>query len=202
MKNWIDPNRNPREVFNQWFDKAIAGGNFEPTAMTLATLGLDGTPSARVVLLKHQNDQGFYFFTNYESTKGQELINTPKAALNFHWEKPLHRQVRIRGLVEKSTFEESTKYYQSRSRGSQVGAWASPQSQELTSRDELEKLVSDVDAKFKDQDPLPCPENWGGFVLKPLSIEFWQEGEFRLHDRMLFSRDKLEGPWKSQRLAP
>ncbi len=201
MEKWIDSQANPLAVFEDWYQKNLNVATFEPTQVTLATVDGSGMPSARVVLLKQHDDRGFCFFTNYDSKKGQELVANPKAALVFHWEKPLHRQVRVRGLVEKMTYAESNDYFQSRGRGSQVGAWASPQSQEIAGREELQNLVSDVESRFS-EGGIPCPENWGGFRLMPLHIEFWESREHRLHDRMIFSRTDLKEPWTSKRLAP
>ncbi len=176
-------------------------GNFEPTAMILATVDSQGMPSARVVLLKEFDDRGLCFFTNYESEKGKELKAHPQGALVFHWEKPLHRQIRVRGTFEKMSYEQSNAYFQTRPRGSQIGAWSSPQSQVIQSRDELKQSVQAIEERFKGGE-IPCPENWGGYRLQPLSFEFWQAQEFRLHDRMKFSRSKPSGPWIAQRLAP
>lgn len=201
MNNWMEKDSDPLNIFTQWYGEVQKTETFEPTAMTLATVDSAGMPSARVVLLKELSDQGFGFFTNYDSVKGQELLTSPKAALVFHWDKPLHRQVRVRGLVEKLSYEQSDAYFQKRSRGSQIGAWSSPQSQEIQSRQELMDLVKQTEERFADT-PIPCPENWGGFCLKPLSIEFWQAQEHRLHDRMKFTRESFNHPWAAQRLAP
>lgn len=169
--------------------------------MVLASVDTNGMPAARVLLLKQHDENGFCFFTNYESEKSKQLISSGKAAMTFHWEKPFHRQVRIRGLVEKTTREESDAYFQSRVRGSQIGAWASPQSHEIQSRDELVQRVHEMEERFK-EGPIECPPYWGGFRLKALSIEFWQSQEFRLHDRMHFQRESLESAWQAKRLAP
>lgn len=168
--------------------------------MTLATLGKDGMPSIRVVLLKHFEESGFCFFTNYESAKAQELAAHSKAALNFHWQKPLHRQVRVGGVVEKMSYDESDAYFQTRERGSQIGAWASPQSQEI-SREQLMERIKQFEEKFANQ-KIPCPPNWGGFRLQALNIEFWQSGSNRIHDRLKFTRKDLSSPWKIAHLAP
>jgi pyridoxamine 5'-phosphate oxidase len=202
MENWISANDKPIDIFTTWFQEAQESDNFEPTAMTLATVDSTGMPSARIVLLKEFNEEGFCFFTNYESVKGQELLTHPKAALVFHWEKPFHRQIRIRGLIEKLNYERSNAYFQRRVRGSQIGAWASPQSRKISSREELVDLVKKTEKRFEGQEEIPCPENWGGFCLKPLSIEFWQEQQFRLHDRLHFTRNDLSQAWSAQRLAP
>lgn len=201
MSSWIDKNDNPLSVFEQWYEQAQLHNSFEPTAMTLATVDKDGMPSGRVLLLKGYDEKGFYFFTNYDSVKSQELLDHPKAAMVFHWEKPLHQQIRIRGLIEKMSYEESNNYFQQRPRGSQIGAWASPQSHEIAGRQELLDRVEKMESEFEGKE-VPCPENWGGYYLKPLSIEFWEAKEFRLHDRIKFVRESLNDNWKATRLAP
>ena len=201
MQNWIEKTNNPFDVFENWYLQALDNSTFEPTKFTLASADSQGMPSARVVLLKEYGSNGFCFYTNYESTKGKELLANPKAALVFHWEKPFHRQVRIRGLVEKMSYAESDVYFQTRSRGSKIGAWSSPQSSEITDRQELVSRVEKIESQFDGKD-IPCPENWGGFRLKPLNIEFWQAQDFRLHDRMNFSRSDVSEAWQAHRLAP
>jgi pyridoxamine 5'-phosphate oxidase len=187
--------------FRQWLDEAVAARLPEPAALTLATVDpATGQPSQRVVLLKGlPNDAGFLFFTNYDSQKGRELASQPRAALNFFWP-GLERQVRVEGVVEKASDEVSTAYFQSRPRSSQVGAWASPQSQAIGSRQELEAREHAVEAEFADQNPLPRPPHWGGYVLRPTRVEFWQGRPSRLHDRLVYEREG-EG-WKISRLAP
>ena len=197
----IDKTLNPNQIFDQWFKEAKEAGVVDPTAMTLATASPEGWASARIVLLKKHTEKGFYFFTNYESDKAQQLIENPKAALVFHWRLPSHRQIRIRGTVEKLGYEESNAYFQSRGRGSQVGAWASQQSREIQSREELLKRAQDIEEKYKDKE-IPCPEHWGGFCIQPLVIEFWEEQEHRLHDRFHFFRSSLSDSWSMKRLAP
>ena len=194
--------KDPFELFKAWFETAKGQDQHEPTSMTLASLNDEGLPSARVVLLKQYDENGFCFFTNYNSAKSQELVSHPKAALTWHWEKPEHRQIRVRGLVEKTSYEESNAYFQTRARGSQIGAWASPQSEEITSREELMARVKEMEEKFAEAETIPCPKHWGGFRVQPLSIEFWQAGEFRLHDRLHFSRESLASAWTIRRLAP
>ena len=186
--------------FRQWLDEALAAHLDEPTALTLSTVAAGGQPSSRVVLLKGlPNDDGFLFYTNYESRKGHELVAQPLAALNFFWP-GLERQVRVEGRVEKAPEAMSTEYFQSRPRSSQLGAWASPQSQVISSREELEARETAVAERFGTQDPLPRPENWGGYILRPTRIEFWQGRPSRLHDRIVY---ELEGnTWKRSRLAP
>jgi len=186
--------------FRQWLDEALAAHLDEPTALTLSTVAAGGQPSSRVVLLKGlPDDAGFLFYTNYESRKGHELVAQPLAALNFFWP-GLERQVRVEGRVEKAPEAMSTEYFQSRPRSSQLGAWASPQSQVISSREELEARETAVAERFGTQDPLPRPENWGGYILRPTRIEFWQGRPSRLHDRIVY---ELEGnTWKRSRLAP
>jgi len=187
--------------FRQWLDEAVAAQLPEPAALTLATVDpATGQPSQRVVLLKGlPDDAGFLFFTNYDSQKGHELGAQPRAALNFFWP-GLERQVRVEGLVEKASEAVSTAYFQSRPRSSQVGAWASPQSQVIGSRAELEAREHEIEAEFADQTPLPRPPHWGGYVLRPQRVEFWQGRPSRLHDRLVYEREG-EG-WKISRLAP
>ena len=186
--------------FRVWLDEAITAQVEEPTALTLSTVSGLGQPSSRVVLLKGlPDDAGFLFYTNYGSRKGQELAGQPLAALNFFWP-GLERQVRVEGRVEKAPDELSTEYFQSRPRSSQLGAWASPQSQVIGSREELEAREAEVAERFGAQDPLPRPPEWGGYILRPTLVEFWQGRPSRLHDRIEY---KLEGTsWKRTRLAP
>ncbi|MDO7847501.1 pyridoxamine 5'-phosphate oxidase [Hymenobacter sp. M29] len=186
--------------FRQWLDEALAAKLEEPTALTLSTVNEAGQPSSRVVLLKGlPDDAGFLFYTNYDSRKGQELAGQPLAAMNFFWS-GLERQVRVEGRVEKAPAGMSTEYFQSRPRGSQLGAWASPQSQVIGSREELEAREQEFAEKLAAQDPLPRPENWGGYILRPHRVEFWQGRPSRLHDRIVYERDGDN--WKRSRLAP
>jgi pyridoxamine 5'-phosphate oxidase len=193
--------QNPLDQFNNWYQAAQKQDLFEPTKMTLATVDEQGMPSARIVLLKKYNETGFYFYTNYESQKAKELLNNNKVALVFHWDKPFHQQIRIRGIAEKISYKDSDLYFQTRDRGSQIGAWASPQSQKIKSREELIELFKTIEEKFKNK-KVPCPENWGGFCVQPLSFEFWQAQDYRLHDRVKFSRESLNSGWTVSRLAP
>jgi pyridoxamine 5'-phosphate oxidase len=189
--------------FRQWLDEAVAAQLPEPAALTLATVDpATGQPSQRVVLLKGLPDEaGFLFFTNYDSQKGHELGAQPRAALNFFWP-GLERQVRVEGLVEKAPEDVSTAYFQSRPRSSQVGAWASPQSEVIGSRQELEAREHEIEARFADQTPLPRPPHWGGYVLRPQRVEFWQGRPSRLHDRLVYEREASGPGWKISRLAP
>jgi pyridoxamine 5'-phosphate oxidase len=189
----------PVSQFAVWFEEASSSQLPEPNAMTLATATREGRSSARIVLLKGFDKQGFVFFTNYESRKGEELAENPQAALLFAWLE-LERQIRIEGRVEKVTPEESKIYFQSRPKGSQIGAWASPQSRVVGSREVLEKRAEALRQEFSEAKMLPLPSFWGGFRLRPEVIEFWQGRESRLHDRIRYTRAG-EG-WKIERLAP
>ena len=189
----------PITQFDQWFKEALDSTMPEPNAMTLATV-YHGRPSIRIVLLKGFDAQGFTFFTNYDSRKGKELAENPYAALNFFW-KEMERQVRIEGRVKKVDEQESDAYYQSRERGSRIGAWASPQSQQIPDRAFLEKKVADIAARYPDETHIPRPEFWGGYCLEPDYLEFWQGRKSRLHDRIIY-RKKASGSWNMFRLAP
>ena len=188
----------PIAQFSRWFQEAMGSACAEPNAMTLATAEQDGRPSARIVLLKGFDARGFVFFTNYRSRKGRELALNPQGALLFHWIE-LERQVRIEGEVEMVAREESDEYYASRPLGSRLGAWASPQSEVIARREELQSRLSEVSAKFGD-DP-PRPEHWGGYRLAPDVVEFWQGRPNRLHDRVRYIRESAT-VWKIERLAP
>ncbi|MCS3699718.1 pyridoxamine 5'-phosphate oxidase [Salinibacter ruber] len=191
----------PIEQFRAWFDEAEDAELEEPNAMTLATAATDGTPSARIVLLKGLDDRGFHFYTNYESRKGTDLSQNPHAALVFLW-KPLERQVRIEGTVERLPAEESTEYFHRRPRGAQMGAWASPQSRVVDSRADLEENLDTVKAEYGDKDEIPRPSHWGGYVVRPTEVEFWQGRPNRLHDRLRYRRSDPAGDWALERLAP
>jgi pyridoxamine 5'-phosphate oxidase len=189
----------PIEQFQQWFDEAVAAELPEPNAMTLATATPDGIPSARMVLLKGLDQQGFVFFTNYQSRKGQELTANPQAALVFWWAE-LERQVRIEGRIEVIDPQESDDYFNSRPIGSQLGAWASPQSQVVPTRDTLEQRLQQLTQDHADQ-PICRPPHWGGYRVIPGAIEFWQGRPNRLHDRLRYRR-KGDNSWEIERLAP
>jgi len=188
----------PIELFQDWFAAAQEAGLLLPEAVTLATASADGEPSARMVLLKGADTAGFVFFTNYGSRKARELDENPRAALCFHWA-VLQRQVRVSGSVVKVSAEESAAYFATRGRGSQIGAWASRQSERLAGRDELQERVRATEARFADAE-VPLPPFWGGYRLVPERIEFWQGRADRLHDRLLFSRDGAR--WRVERLYP
>lgn len=190
----------PFEQFTLWFKEAEAANILEPNAMILATTTGDGRPSARVVLLKGVEEQGFVFYTNYESRKGKDIAENPHVALVFNWLE-LHRQVRVEGLVEKVAPETSTSYFQSRPKGSQIGAWASPQSRAINSREILKDKVQLLETQYEHENQLPRPPHWGGFRVMPYAIEFWQGRTSRLHDRLLYTLDS-GNRWKVERLAP
>ena len=195
-----DVQPNAMRQFRTWLDEAIAAHLDEPTAVTLATVGANGQPTTRVVLLKGlPDDAGFLFYTNYESRKGQELAAHPLAALNFFWP-GLERQVRVEGRIEKAPQTLSDEYFQSRPRASQVGAWASPQSQVIESREVLEQREREIEERFAGTNPLPRPPHWGGFILRPERLEFWQGRPSRLHDRIVYER--VGNEWQRSRLAP
>ena len=190
----------PVEQFKTWLQLALNAKIKEPNAMTLATVDADGYPSARIVLLKGVREEGFIFYTNYESQKGQELQSNPHAALVFNW-LDLEKQIRIKGLVEKMAATDSAAYFQSRPKGSQIGAWASPQSQVIKDRSILEQNVEQLHNQYKDQEKLPCPSHWGGYLVRPTEIEFWQGRSSRLHDRIRY-RLEADQSWTIERLAP
>jgi pyridoxamine 5'-phosphate oxidase len=189
----------PFEQFRHWFTEAVSSEILEPNAMTLATINEEGKPSARIVLLKNLDDQGFTFFTNYDSNKGKNLEKNPWVSLVFLWGE-LERQVRIEGKVEKINPEESDKYFNSRPIGSQLGAWASNQSQVIPNREVLDIKLKEVTQKYEGK-VLPRPQHWGGFRVIPNLIEFWQGRENRLHDRLCYTLQDNQ-QWKRERLSP
>ncbi len=193
-------NPNPIQQFAHWFDQALDADLLEPNAMTLATATPDGQPSARIVLLKGFSDRGFTFYTNYDSDKGKQLQDNPQAALVFLWDK-LERQVRIEGRVEKLSAEESDAYFHSRPKASQLGAWASAQSQKISSRQVLEANLAALETKYAQATKIPRPPHWGGFLVVPRLIEFWQGRPSRLHDRLIYCW-QTDGTWQISRLSP
>ncbi len=198
--NETDINPNPIQQFAHWFHQAVDADILEPNAMTLATATPDGQPSARIVLLKGFSDRGFTFYTNYASDKGKQLEDNPQAALVFLWDK-LERQVRIEGRVEKLSAEESDAYFHSRPKASQLGAWASAQSQEISSRQVLEENLAALETKYAQGTKIPRPAHWGGFLVVPRLIEFWQGRPSRLHDRLVYCLQD-DGNWQISRLSP
>ena len=189
---------NPTEQFNNWFQQAMKSEIIEPYAMNIATVNSNNRPSSRIVLLRDVSEQGFIFYTNYLSRKGKEIDEQKYAAINFFWPE-LERQIRIEGKLEKVTAKVSEDYFALRPRGSQIGAWASPQSSKIVSREVLEQNEKDFTEKFQNQQ-VPRPEHWGGYLLKPDYFEFWQGRENRLHDRI--SYEKMNKIWELARLAP
>lgn len=191
----------PFALFAAWLKEAEASEINDPNGMALATVDPDGLPDVRMVLMKDFDEDGIVFYTNYGSAKGRELLANPKAAVLFHW-KSLRRQVRVRGPVEQVTAAEADAYFATRARHSRLGAWASKQSQPLESRFALEKSVATLAAKYAIGE-IPRPEHWSGFRIKPTQIEFWKDGAFRLHDRVVFRRDVPGvGDWSRERLYP
>ncbi len=190
---------NAMEQFDRWWKDALKSEINEPNAMTLATASADGLPSARIVLLKGFHKEGFQFYTNYESFKGRQLAENPRACAVFFW-KELERQVRITGLVDKLSAMDSEAYFKSRPVGSRIGAWASPQSEVIESSEWLTLQAAKFERKYPDLN-IPRPPNWGGYLIKPVTIEFWQGRPNRLHDRLLYSLQE-DGNWIIERLAP
>ena len=194
----IEVGTNPFTLFDSWYKEAVEAEINDPDAIALASVDAGGMPSVRMVLLRQWSDEGFFFFTNYESRKAGELLATGKAAFCLHW-KSLRRQIRVTGQVSKASAERSDAYFASRGRGSRIGAWASEQSRPLESREALESAVAAVEDRFPDD--VPRPPHWGGFKIVPQEIEFWADGEHRLHDRFRFTPDGTGG-WDIQRLNP
>jgi pyridoxamine 5'-phosphate oxidase len=194
----LDVSLSPFDQFQKWFDEVIASQLLEPNALLLSTVSSDGKPSARIVLLKGI-DTGFKFYTNYLSRKGTELAENPNGCITFFWAE-LERQVRIEGLIEKVSAEDSDAYFQSRPRGSQIGAWVSNQSMVISDREILEEREKHLIEKFGDQ-PIPRPPHWGGYRLVPTYIEFWQGRPSRLHDRVAYTQEENRS-WRIERLSP
>lgn len=197
MENEVDAS--PVQQFTKWWEEALTAEIDEVNAMTLATASVEAVPSARIVLLKDFSEKGFIFFTNYESYKGQQLAENPKACLVFFW-KELERQVRITGLVMKVNAGESDTYFHSRPQGSQVGAIVSPQSQVIESRQWLDERYNESEKQLKKEN-IQRPQHWGGYIVRPVVIEFWQGRSNRLHDRLQYTLED-DGTWNIERLAP
>ena len=195
----LDKIVDPTLLFKNWLSEAEQNEIRDPNAMQLATVSKNGMPSVRTVLLKDIIDGAFIFYTNYESRKSNEINETAKGAICFYW-KSLNRQVRLTGSINKVSDEVSDKYYQSRSRGSRIGAWASKQSRELESREVLTEKVKLLESKY-DED-IPRPTFWGGFALKPDEFEFWEDGDFRLHDRFILKPTNIKNQWSAKRYYP
>ncbi len=194
-----DADANPVQQFEKWWNDTLAANIEEANAMTLATASMEAVPSARIVLLKDFSEKGFVFFGNYNSFKGQQLSENPKACLVFFW-KELERQVRITGLVFKLSAAESDEYFHSRPEASRIGAWVSPQSQVIDSRDWLDNQFQKLEKEMQDTG-IQRPPHWGGYIVKPVIIEFWQGRPSRLHDRLQYTLQD-DGKWKMERLAP
>jgi pyridoxamine 5'-phosphate oxidase len=190
---------NPFEISKRWLEEAALTESHDPNAMALATVDGQGMPDVRVVLLKAVEDDGFVFFTNYHSQKGQQIADTSMAAFNFHW-KSLARQIRVRGTIARVSAEDSKSYYDTRPLGSRIGAWASKQSEVLKSKELLVQAVADA-TETHGENP-ERPDYWGGYKITPLQIEFWADGEFRLHDRFRWQREDAGSSWTIERLNP
>ena len=195
-----DVSKNPIKQFKVWMKEALKSEVPEPNAMTLSTVNPDGLPTGRIVLLKDLDKDGFTFYTNYESDKGKDMAKNKNIALTFVWLE-LERQVRIEGVVKKVSRKKSKKYFQSRPKKSQMGAWVSSQSEIIKNRKVLENNMNNLEKKYKDSEVLPCPPHWGGYLVQPVVIEFWQGRRSRLHDRIRYKLTK-KGKWKMERLAP
>lgn len=191
----------PLARFEEWFDAVVAAGVAEPTAMVLATSDAAGRPSARAVLIKGVDERGFRFFTNHASAKARDLATNPACALAFVWPS-LFRQVRVQGQAQRTSLEESAAYFATRGRGSQLGAWASRQSEIISDRQVLKDRLAALEARFAGAEEIPLPPFWGGYVVVPDTIEFWEGRRDRLHDRHLYRRSAPGEPWQVQRLSP
>ena len=191
---------NPIDLFVDWFNEAKKTEINDPNALALATVGKNGTPSVRMVLLKDFNKKGFVFYTNLNSQKSNEIKSNPNASMCFHW-KSILRQVRITGKLSNVTDEDADNYYNSRSYGSRIGAWASNQSSVLKSRDELLKSIEEFKKKYKNEKNIPSPKHWSGWNLNPIEIEFWLDGKDRIHERLRYTR-KDDDKWEKDLLSP
>lgn len=191
--------KDPIEQFQHWFEVALHSGVLEPNAMTLSTVGKDYKPTSRIVLLKEVEKGSFVFFTNYDSRKGQQIHDNPWVSLNFWWDK-LERQVHIQGIINQVSHEQSETYFKSRPRASQLGAWASNQSEVIPDREFLEKKLAEVSSRFEGTE-IPMPPYWGGYRVTPVEMEFWQGRSSRLHDRIRYKKTKNDD-WKIERLSP
>lgn len=196
----IVPPPDPFDLFSAWFAEATAQEPADPNAMILATMGKDGFPSARAMLMKGYDKEGFVFYTNQQSRKSDQIRNSNKIALCFFW-KSIYRQIHIEGLAAAISAEESDAYFATRPRESQIGAWASQQSRPVESREAFEAILAETEERFKGQ-IVPRPPHWGGYRVTPLRIEFWRGHEFRLHDRIAYTRPSPTAPWSTQRLFP
>lgn len=200
MSLFVDIPEDPIAAFDAWLQEAAKSEPNDPNAMSLATVNADGMPNVRMVLLKGHDARGFVFYTNLQSQKGGELADNGKAALCFHW-KTMQRQVRVQGPISPVADDEADAYYNSRGRQSRIGAWASQQSRPLADRTELEAAYAEMDAKYPGDD-IPRPPHWSGRRITPLRIEFWQDGDHRLHDRLVFKRANADSDWGIERLYP
>lgn len=196
----IDPPADPFELFKDWFAEAGKTEPVDPNAMVLATVGADGFPAARAMLMKSYDEDGFVFYTNQESRKSDQIQHNDKVGLCFYW-KSLFRQIHVEGVAAPVSAAESDAYFASRPRESQIGAWASQQSRPLRSREAFEAILEELGRKFEDK-PIPRPPHWGGYRVAPLRLEFWRGHQFRLHDRIVYSREDVSSPWTIQRLFP